>query len=224
MKNLKIVKTKEADNFFERNLKFYNNPREGDFKIVDLLKTTQIKPKSILEIGCANGAQLNQYQEILNTKVNYGIDLSSKAINAGKKKFKKLRLLKLSSLEIDKIKTNFDLIICGFFLYLLDREEIFNQFNLIYKKLNQKGYLIIQDYNPLFKHTNTSRHNKKLKSFKMNYDNFLVESGLFKMIYKVEKAHPFPLPKNIKIKYKSTEEAISVYKKIDFTDYYPKNL
>ena len=223
MKNLKIVKTKEGDNFFKRRLKFYNNIREGDIRIVDLLRITQIKPKSILEIGCANGIQLNQYQEILNTKVNYGIDLSSKAINAGKKKFKKLKLLKLSSLEIDKIKTNFDLIICGFFLYLLDREEIFNQFNLIYKKLNQNGYLIIQDYNPLFKHTNISRHNRNLKSFKMNYDNFLVESGLFKMIYKVEKLYPLKR-QNIKIKYKSTEEAISLYKKINFSDYYPKNL
>ena len=139
------------------------------------------------------------------------------------KKFKKLRLLKLSSLEIDKIKTNFDLIICGFFLYLLDREEIFNQFNLIYKKLNQNGYLIIQDYNPLFKHTNISRHNRNLKSFKMNYDNFLVESGLFKMIYKVEKLYPLKR-QNIKIKYKSTEEAISLYKKINFSDSYPENL
>ena len=229
MENVKIVKTKEGDNYFERNLKFYKNLRNDDFRIVDLLTTTQIKPKSILEIGCANGIQLNQYQEILNTKVNYGIDLSSKAINAGKKKFKKLRLLKLSSLEIDKIKTNFDLIICGFFLYLLDREEIFNQFNLICKKLNQNGYLIIQDYNPLFKHTNTSRHNRNIKSFKMNYDNFLIESGLFKMIYKVEKAHPLlawitKQRKNKINKYKSTEEAISLYKKINFSDYYPENL
>ena len=228
MKNLKIVKTKEGDNFFKRRLKFYNNIREGDIRIVDLLRITQIKPKSILEIGCANGIQLNQYQEILNTKVNYGIDLSSKAINAGKKKFKKLKLLKLSSLEIDKIKTNFDLIICGFFLYLLDREEIFNQFNLIYNKLNQNGYLIIQDFNPLFKHVNISKHNINLKSFKMNYDNFLVESGLFKMVYKNEKDHPMShfisKRKNKMNKYKSTEEAISLYKKINFSDYYPKNL
>jgi ubiquinone/menaquinone biosynthesis C-methylase UbiE len=228
MKNLKIVKTKEGDNFFKRRLKFYNNIREGDIRIVDLLRITQIKPKSILEIGCANGIQLNQYQEILNTKVNYGIDLSSKAINAGKKKFKKLKLLKLSSLEIDKIKTNFDLIICGFFLYLLDREEIFNQFNLIYNKLNQNGYLIIQDFNPLFKHVNISKHNINLKSFKMNYDNFLVESGLFKMVYKNEKDHPMShfisKRKNKMNKYKSTEEAISLYKKINFSDSYPENL
>ena len=44
--------------------------------------------------------------------------------------------------------------------------------------------MIIQDFDPLFKHTNKNIHNKKFKSFKMSYDNFLEESGLFKMIYK----------------------------------------
>ena len=33
-----------------------------------------------LEIGCANGFKLNQYSKILKTKINYGVDLSKKAI------------------------------------------------------------------------------------------------------------------------------------------------
>ena len=40
-----------------------------------------------------------------------------------------LKLLNLSSIEIDKIKESFDFIICGFFLYHLDRELIFKQFD-----------------------------------------------------------------------------------------------
>jgi ubiquinone/menaquinone biosynthesis C-methylase UbiE len=224
MKNLKIIKSKEADNYFKRNLKFYNSVSEkrgeDDYRIIDLIKTNRIKPKSILEIGCANGIQLNQYQEILNTKVNYGIDLSSKAINSGKKKFKKLKLLKLSSLEINKIKINFDLIICGFLLYLLDREYIFGQFDLIYKKLNSNGYLIVQDFDPLFKHTNTSKHNKNLKSFKMSYDNFLEESGLFKMIYKIKNS----TTSTDKRKFKSDDISLTLFKKIDFVSVYPENL
>jgi ubiquinone/menaquinone biosynthesis C-methylase UbiE len=225
-KNLKIVKKKEADNFFKRNLHFYNSP-EGldtkDYRILDLIKVNNLRPKSVLEIGCSTGIRLNQYQNILNTKINYGIDLSSKAINLGKKKYKKLKLFKLSSLEINKIKENFDLIICGFFLYLLDREEIFNQFNLISKKLKLNGYLIINDFDPLFKHSNTSIHNKNLRSFKTSYDNFLEESGLFKIIYKIR--NNFTLTKTIdKKKYKSDDNSITLYKKIDFIDSYPENL
>ena len=142
-KNLKIIKKSEANNFFNRNLYFYKNVADKnnteDYRIKDLIKINNLKSKSILEIGCATGIRLNQYQEILKSKINYGIDLSSKAINLGKKKYKKLKLLKLSSFEIYKIKHDFDLIVCGFFLYLLDREEIFNQFNLIYKKLKPNG-------------------------------------------------------------------------------------
>ena len=129
----------------------------------------------------------------------------------------------MSSLEINKIKTNFDLIICGFFLYLLDREEIFNQFNLIYKKLNTDGYIIIQDFDPLFRHTNKSIHNKNLKSFKMSYDNFLEESGLFKMIYKMRNNSNL-MKKHSKKRFKSNDVSLTLFKKIDFINSYPENI
>ncbi len=222
MKNLKLVKAKEANKFFNRNYQFYDNFK-SDYRILDLIKNNKIKPRSILEIGCANGAKLNEYQLRLNSKINYGIDLSSKAISSGKKKFKKLNLLKLSSLEINKIKKKFDLVICGWFLYLLDREEIFNQFNLIYKKLNTNGYLIIEDCDPLFKHTNSSIHNKKLKTFKMSYDAFLEESGLFKMIYKIRNNTTF-MKAHDKKRFKSDDSSITLFKKIDFISSYPEDL
>ena len=222
MSNIKIVKQKEANKYFKRNLDFFNSSK-NDYRIVDLIKTSKINPKSILEIGCANGIKLNEYQQNLDSKINYGIDLSSKAISSGKKRFKKLKLIKLSSLEIEKIKIKFDLIICGFFLYLLDREELFKQFDLIYKKLNKNGYLIIQDCDPLFKHTNSSIHDVRLKTFKMSYDNFLEESGLFKIIYKIRNNTNLMTAHDAK-KFKSEDTAITLFKKIDFVESYPENV
>jgi SAM-dependent methyltransferase len=235
IKNLKIVKNQEANNYFKRNFIYYNNSKkkaEGiddindygyDYRITNAITANNLKVKSILEIGCATGIKLNQYQKILKSKISYGIDLSSEAITVGRKKYKNLKLLKMSSLDIYKIKRKFDLIICGFFLYLLDREEIFHQFNLIYKKINTEGYLIINDFDPLFKHTNTSMHNKNLKSFKMNYDIFLEESGLFKTIYKIRNNFIQKSP-NDKKTFKSTDTSITLYKKINFTDAYPENI
>ena len=43
-----------------------------DFRIIDLIEKNDIK--------------VNQYQQILNTKINYGIDLLSKTLNFGKKR------------------------------------------------------------------------------------------------------------------------------------------
>ena len=219
MKNIKIVKNKSADKHFLRNIYSYND-NSFDERITNLIKNNNLKANKILEIGCANGNKLNQYSKLLKSKKNYGIDLSKKAILSGKKKYKNLNLLNISSLEIDKIKLNFDLIICGFFLYHLDRELIFHQFNLIYKKLNKNGLLLIVDFDPLFKHSNRDFNTKNLMSYKMSYDNFLVESGLFEIIYKFK----YKTSTNDKSKFKSDTVSLTLFKKIDFQKKYPENV
>ena len=70
MKNLSLLKRKEADKFFERNKSlFQNNTFDSlDKKILDLIKINSIKADHILEIGCANGKNLNQYSKLCNSK------------------------------------------------------------------------------------------------------------------------------------------------------------
>ena len=215
MKNLNLVKLKEANDYFKRNFK-YHALIDDNYADLDFIKS--LEPKSILDIGCVDGSKLNYYRKNLKTKINYGVDLSDKAIKYGKKKFKGLKLLNQSSLQINKIKINFDIIICAFFLYLLDREEVFKQFDLIHKKLNNDGYLIINDFDPLFHHTNKSDHHKNLKTFKMKYDNFLEQSGLFKVVYKKN------YTSNDRKVYKSNDISVTIFKKINFTRSYPENL
>ncbi len=219
MKNITKVINKEADKWFLRNANSYNEDTL-DERTINLIKNNNIKADKILEIGCANGFKLNQYSKLLKTKINYGIDLSKKAILDGKKKYKNLKLFNISSLEIDKIKLNFDLIICGFFLYHLDRELIFNQFDLIYKKLNKDGLLLINDFDPLFKHSNKDFNKKDLMSYKMSYDIFLLESGLFELIYKFK----YKTAINDKRKFKSDKVSLTLFRKIDFQKQYPENV
>ena len=219
MKNLKKIKKYEADNYFSRNSKDYKKI-DHDQKITDLINVTSIKANSILEIGSANGIRLKQYADILKSKKNYAIDLSKKAIISGKKNFKDIKFFNYSSLEIGKLKQNFDLVICGFFLYQLDRSEIFKQFDLIYKTLNKSGYLIIYDFDPLFKHSNKNKNSKNIISYKSNYLNFLEESGVFKNIYR----NRFVAKKSETIKYKSRDRSLNLFQKIEFEDAFPNNL
>ncbi len=219
MYNLNLVKQKEANRYFSRNKKELQK-NLIDKKINNLIKENNLKADSILEIGCTNGNKLNQYAQLCNSKENFGVDLSKQAIKDGKKRYKKLKLLNISSLEIDKIKINFNLIICGFFLYNLDRELIFKQFDLIHKKLSEGGYLLIWDFDPLFKHSNKDFHSKKLTSFKMSYDNFLIESGLFEIVYKVK----YRTKTNEKKIFKSDSVSLTLFKKINFKDKYPENI
>jgi SAM-dependent methyltransferase len=219
MTNLSLLKNGNHNKWFLRNKKNILNNKH-DEKIVDLIKANNLKAKNILELGCSNGYKLLRFKELLKSKNCYGIDISKQAIFDGKKRFKELKLLNCSSLEIDKIKLKFDLVICGFFLYQLDRDYIFQQFDLIYKKLNKNGLLLIKDFDSLFKHTNTDLNNKKLNTYKMSYDNFLIESGLFEMIYKIK----YKATTSDKKKFKSDKISYSLYKKIDFKKSYPTNI
>ena len=222
MKNLELVKKKEADKYFMRHKSYYTKHSFDwiDEKILNLIKINSIQAKNILEIGCANGNRLNQYSKLCNSKKSYGIDLSKIAILDGKRRYKNLKLFNISSIEIEKIKVNFDLIICGFFLYHLDRELIFKQFDLIHNKLSKNGLLLIWDFDPLFKHSNEEFNSKKLTIFKMSYDNFLIESGLFEIVYK----HKYKTPTKDKRKFKSDSVSLTLFKKIDFRKKYPENL
>ena len=219
MKNLNLVKKKEANKYFLRNKKHFEK-NLIDEKIINLIKNNHLKANNILEIGCANGNKLLQYAKLCKSKKIYGVDLSNKAIKDGKKKYKNLKLFNISSIEIDKIKLNFDFIICGFFLYHLDRELIFRQFDLIHRKLFKNGFLLIWDFDPLFKHSNKDFNTKKLTSFKMSYDNFLIESGLFEIVYKIK----YKTKTNDKKIFKSENVSLTLFKKIEFKNKYPENI
>ena len=215
IKHLKL----EGDKWFLRNKNFlYFNKIDNSIK--KLFINEKIKINSILEIGCSNGSKLNQYAKLLKSKINYGVDISKLAIEDGKKKYKKINFLNISSLEIDQINKKFDLIICGFFLTYLDRDILFKQFDLIFNKLKKNGFLLILDFDPLFKHYNKLHHQKNLECHKVSYDNFLTESGLFEMMYKKK----YSTKSSSKVKYKSNTISVTLFRVIDFKKFYPSNL
>ena len=54
----------------------------------------------------------------------------------------------------------------------------------------------------------------------MSYDNFLVESGLFEVIYKFK----YKTATNDKSKFKSDKVSLTLFRKIDFQEQYPENV
>jgi ubiquinone/menaquinone biosynthesis C-methylase UbiE len=227
--NLNIVEKDQGDAFYLRNKLLLNNSkledRTSNSRIIKCFEITKILPKNILEIGCSAGLSLKFYKDYfkskkINSKI-YGIDLSKKAINNAKKKYKDISFSNISSLQIKKLNIKFNLIICGFFLYLLDRELLFKQFDIIYESLTEDGYLIIDDFDPLFPQYNTSYHKKKFYSFKANYSNFLTSSNLFKLIYLDKWDSKNNINKNNSKTFLSNEHSISLFKKIDFKNKFP---
>ena len=102
----------------------------------------------------------------------------------------------------------------GWMMYLLDRNEIFNQFNIIYNKLNNGGYLSVIDFQPNFPHTNINEHSGKFRSYKTDYSIFLESSNLFKEIYSIA----FVPKMASKIKFIDKYISIKIYKKQKFEE------
>jgi len=217
-KNINLLYKNLSNKYFFRNKNKLLNSQGYTKELLLLLDISKIEPKAVLEIGCMDGYKLNEINKFYNkAKIKYfGIDLSDKAIEYGKSKFKDIKLLKRSSLDINKFNFKFDLIVCDF-LYLLDREHIFKQFDLIYNLLSNKGNLIISDFDPSFPHYNYDKRNKKLNSFKVDYKPFLVGSGLFKLNI----LHKWKEKNN---KFLSNDVSISIYEKINFHKEYPSNV
>ena len=223
MNNKKILEI-EGKRYFQKtikNNKKYAISNTGGDILLKILGIINIKPKNILEIGCANGVKLeliNKFYTKKNHKCNlYGAEISKHVVNQFKKK-KYINIYNYSSLEINKFKVNFDIIICGYFLYLLDRKEIFRQFDLILKKLNNEGYLIINDFSVPYPMWNKNQHIKNMITYKSNYIDFLKNSNNFKFEHHIN----YKSQKNKK-KYNYDDCGITVFKKISFTKQY-KNI
>jgi ubiquinone/menaquinone biosynthesis C-methylase UbiE len=170
----------EGNEWFARNR---NSLNKSDDYVIDIIIQRQLKPKNVLEIGCSNGWRLNIIQKLLNSEC-YGIDPSNQAIIDGRQKNP---LLNLEQGTADLIPFNdkkFDLIIFGFCLYLCDRRDLFKIVYETDRFLNEKGYLIIYDFEPSFPYKNHYQHKDGLFSYKMNYSNLFLSNPSYFLIVK----------------------------------------
>lgn len=151
--------------------------------VIKLLATTKIKPKKVLEIGCSTGFVLKTIKNMTRARC-YGIDSSKKAIKEGKLLFKDVHLQN-GFFENNLFKNEkFDLIICGFFLFLTPPDKILRIFSKIDDKLNYNGHVIIYDfYNKGF-HKKKYKHNKLLKVHRYDFKKVFLSLPHFKLRHK----------------------------------------
>jgi len=151
--------------------------------IVKAIIKNKIKSKRLLEIGCSTGFILKKISNLTNAKC-YGIDASQLAIKDGKKLFKGIKLFH-GLIEKSKLKNDkFDLIILGFFLFLMPPNKILNLFNIVDSMLKNNGKLIIYDmHNIDFKKKNY-KHNKNLSTFRWDFKNVFLSLPYYKLVHK----------------------------------------
>ncbi|MCF6296411.1 MAG: class I SAM-dependent methyltransferase [Flavobacteriaceae bacterium] len=161
-----IFSTSEGDEWFNRNLNSIVEQKND--KIVQIIKSIELFPQKVLEIGCSSGERLELIRNTFGSEC-YGIDPSSKAIEDGNKKHHEVSLSVGTADYLQFEDNSFDTIIFGFCLYLCDRKDLFKIAYEADRCLKNKGTLIIKDFQPTFAYKNKYSHFKGVYSYKMDY-------------------------------------------------------
>lgn len=167
MRQADIVRTSEGDAWHARNS---DKNRDGDPVVIEILDNPNINPLEVLEIGCGTGWRLQRLYERYRC-AGSGLDLSWQAIETGRKRYSRIGLRVGEAAHLGYADDSFDLVIIGFCLYLVDREDLFKVVAETDRVLRDKGALIIHDFTADEPHSVKYAHDPRLKTFKMNHWN-----------------------------------------------------
>lgn len=104
-------------------------------KVKAVLDLIDIKPKNILDIGCASGWFLSQIAKHYTDAICSGIDVYKKAIDHGAKQYKHLRLIYGDAHALPFNNNSFDLVVCAEVLeHVLKPEQVLDEIKRVLRK------------------------------------------------------------------------------------------
>jgi len=178
----------EGDAYERRNVS-----TAGFAPLVDGLSRLLSEGDSVLEIGCGSGQNLVELERRVPGIVCHGVDPSREAISRGIKRspHHDLRVGTSDRLPFDH---EFDVIVFGFCLYLIDRpllhQTIAEADRLLRgRESNGKGLLIIVDFDAAIPHWRSYRHNASVQTYKMDYSVLFLADPSYRMISKTAFDH-----------------------------------
>lgn len=135
-----------------------------DDPVIPAMLRAGIRPRNVLEVGCANGWRLEEMRKIFGCRIR-GIDPSIKIsgfVNGG-------FLEKGTADTIHSLDRNFDAVIYGFCLYLCDPEDYLRIAAEGDRVLADGGYIVIYDFHPDLPHSRIYKHHDGVLTRKMNF-------------------------------------------------------
>ena len=172
-----------ADQWFDRNTAVVD-PASLDTRPVGVF-ASHLKPgQHVLEIGCANGHQLERLRRRTGS-VGSGIDPSARAIADGASRFPELILKVGTADELAFADASFDAVILGFCCYLIDRRRLHRVVAEVDRVLKPDGLLMITDFDPEYPHRRAFAHQPGLWSYKMQYPQLWLASSAYTLVEKI---------------------------------------
>lgn len=181
-----LWKSSEADAWHKRNK--YKLRATASDPVMSALLRAGIYPKSVFEVGCANGYRLAYMRDMWNIEVN-GCDLSTAAIQDGLETYG-LELLWREASRLKGVRNkSYDMVIYGFCLYQCDPEDLFSIVLEGDRILKDDGYLVVYDFLPDHPHVKKYAHEPSLKTFKHDYASLWLANPAYKMAHQSIFAH-----------------------------------
>jgi SAM-dependent methyltransferase len=198
-----IFKKTEANNYHERN-KDKNHEGHVSYDLEILVETLKPFAKdimSILELGCANGNKLAYLVKKFEA-IGYGVDLSSSALEDARRRYPELKFEHAGADERIFHKNSMDLVYLGFFLYVLDREDVYTTMANVDYYLKAGGFVAIFDFDYGINAKFPYAHNKDITTFKSDYAKILLSSGHYHLVSKTSfqrNSRTFSIDPNLRI-------------------------
>lgn len=179
MKPFSAVKG-SGDRNFERMRKERSFPALDTHPIIKSYLSFDLRPSTILEVGCTTGYVLEKLRQISNATCT-GIDISEKAIMHGRECFPMLDLKCINGETYDYGESNFDLVIFGGCLFEFDPTTLFKVFASADKSLKDQGHIFIWDFLSIGPIRRPYRHESETVIHKMDYLNFFLASPFYRL-------------------------------------------
>jgi SAM-dependent methyltransferase len=189
MSQKQIFMTGEGDQYFQRNRAHYVKDGDEPVPAPAQFYSACIKPGSkILEIGCCNGNHLHHLQSIVPCEC-FGIDPSASAIEDGRRRFPSLALAVGTSDALKFKSQDFDFVLFGFCLYLVDRELLPQTVAEADRVLKPNGFLGITDFDVAVPTIQPYKHAPGVFTYKLDYSRLFTAYPHYVLVNKISFSH-----------------------------------
>jgi SAM-dependent methyltransferase len=176
-----IFTSSEADRWFERNRHVLERVSEHDVPL-RLLALYNLRPRSVLEIGAANGYRVAAIAERSNAR-GVAIEPSALAIADGRSRFPNVDFHQGEARSLP-VEDEFELVIVNFVLHWIDRRNLLRCVAEIDRVVADGGYLLIGDFHPWHPMANSYHHlpDAGVRTYKQDYGAIFAASQLYQPV------------------------------------------
>lgn len=162
-KQSRIFLESEGNAWYERNA--VKLPPKND-PVTDAIDQQKIKPRSVYEVGCADGWRLRRMVEKYHCRIG-GIDPSSHAI--AKTGYYANCIVGDASDLVNATTDKYSMVVYGWCLYLCDPNDYLKIAAEGNRILRDHGHIVIYDFYSEFPRSNAYAHKEGIRSYKMDF-------------------------------------------------------